>query len=461
MHRSDHAPLLLVEDNASVLEATKHLLAHEGWERLETAATGQEALDRVNRKPFSVILFDLGLPDLPGETVFAGLKEKRPETPIIIVTAQNDLDTAVKFMREGAFDYVVKGGEPIRLTSAVDRAFQYYRKSIDLSSLQESLLSSHLKNPEVFADIITANERVKNVLRLAEAVSPSDEAVLITGETGVGKEILARDIHKCSGRAGSFVAFNAGALDEPMFDDTLFGHVKGAFTGADQVRRGFAATADGGTLFLDEVGDLRPQSQVKLLRFLESREYFPLGSDLPRRSSARVIAATNVDLSLLVERGSFRKDLLYRLSSFHLVLPPLRERPEDIPLIGRHLLKTLDDEGGRTTLLTSEAWDILTSLPFSGNVRELRQVLLRSKMASPDGTVDRALLEALGYRASASPHHGGNGVLFPETLPTVREVIEALIREALHRSGGKQNAAGALIGLSPQAMSKRVRSHKD
>jgi len=460
MHNSDHVPLLLVEDNTSVLDSTKHLLEHEGWKHLETATSGQEALDLVRERHYSVILFDLGLPDLSGEEVFAGLKEKRPETPIVIVTAHNDLDTAVKFMREGAFDYLIKGSEPIRLTSAVDRAFQYYRKSIDLSSLQESLLSSRLKNPDIFADIITANERVKNVLRLAEAVSPSDEAVLITGETGVGKELLARDIHNCSGRAGSFVAFNAAALEEPVFDDTLFGHVKGAFTGADQPRKGFAASADGGTLFLDEVGDLKPQSQVKLLRFLESKEYFPLGSDTPRRSSARVIAATNVDLSLQVERGEFRRDLLYRLSAFHLVLPPMRERPEDIPLISRHLLKTLDEEEGRTTRLTPEALDILKSLPYPGNVRELRQILLRAKVASPDGTIDRPILEALGYGASSPAHTAGSSILFPDSLPTVHEAVDALIREALRRSGGKQNAAGAMIGLSPQAMSKRVERRK-
>ena len=212
------------------------------------------------------------------------------------------------------------------------------------------------------------SERVKNVLRMAEAVSPSDEAVLITGETGVGKELLAHAIHRASGRSGDFVAFNVAALEDPVFDDTLFGHLKGAFTGADQARKGLAAAAEGGTLFLDEVGDLKPQSQVKLLRFLESHEYFPLGSDTARRSSARLIAATNCDLNLHVERGSFRRDLLYRLSTFQLALPPLRERAEDIPPLCEWLLKGMSRRGEETPRVSADAMEVLVSLGYPGNV---------------------------------------------------------------------------------------------
>ncbi len=461
MPNSDGTQILIIEDNPTVVDVTTHLLQRKGWTQVAAAATGREALEWVARQSFGVILLDLGLPDLSGEIVFDGIKERRPEIPIVIVTAKNDIDTAVRFMSEGAFDYVLKGSEPIRLTSAVDRAFQYYRKSTDLSALQESLLSSGLKNPEAFASIITENDRLKSILRMAEAVSASDEAVLISGETGVGKELLSRAIHDCSGRQGRFVALNVGGLEDPIFDDTLFGHTRvGAFTGADQSRKGLAAAAEGGTLFLDEVGDLKPQSQVKLLRFLESREYFPLGSDSPRQSSARLIAATNSDLNVLVERGSFRKDLLYRISTFHLVIPPLRERQDDILLVGNHILRTLDRDHGKNIRLTSGAVNLLQSLPLPGNVRELRQILLRARMASTNGEIDCQILESLGFGSAMPAQSNAGNILFPETLPTVHDAVEALIQEALRRSHGKQNAAAALIGLSPQAISKRIRNKK-
>ena len=460
MASSNNLPLLIVEDDLTVLDVTKDLLRHNGWKDVSTAASGQQALDQVEKQSFSVILLDLGLPDLPADIVFTRLKERRPETPIVIVTAKNDLDAAVRYMRDGAFDYVVKGGEPIRLVSAIEKAFQHHRRSTDLSALQESILSSGLKNPQAFAELITVSERVKNVLRMAEAVSPSDEAVLITGETGVGKELLAHAIHRASGRSGDFVAFNVAALEDPVFDDTLFGHLKGAFTGADQARKGLAAAAEGGTLFLDEVGDLKPQSQVKLLRFLESHEYFPLGSDTARRSSARLIAATNCDLNLHVERGSFRRDLLYRLSTFQLALPPLRERAEDIPPLCEWLLKGMSRRGEETPRVSADAMEVLVSLGYPGNVRELRQVLLRAKVVSGAGIIGRAVLESLGHRRGGGGNGSAGGIVFPEKLPTIRETVDALVREAIRRSGGKQNAAGALIGISPQAMSKRIRNNK-
>ena len=256
------------------------------------------------------------------------------------------------------------------------------------------------------------------------------------------------------------MAFSAAAVEDPVFDDALFGHLKGAFTGVDQSRRGLAAAAEGGTLFLDEVGDLKPQSQVKLLRFLESREYFPLGSDTPRHSTARLIAATNCDLNLQVDKGAFRKDLLYRLSTFHLVLPPLRERTEDIPLLCDHLLKTMTRAREPVPRVIPEAMDILRSLSYPGNVRELRQVLLRAKVASMDGIISKPVLESFGYRESGLTQHQNGSIVFPEKLPTVREAVDALVREAIRRSGGKQNAAGGLIGISPQAMSKRVKNQK-
>ena len=311
-------------------------------------------------------------------------------------------------------------------------------------------------NRAPFSDFITANNRLKEMLRLAETISRLNDPVLITGETGVGKELLARAIHDASTRRGAFVALNVAGLEETVFDDTLFGHVKGAFTGADQARKGLAAAAEGGTLFLDEIGDLKPQSQVKLLRFLESGEFLPLGSDWPRRSSARFVAATNCDLRQRVDRGIFRKDLLYRLSTFHLIVPALRERTEDIPLMCDLLLRLLTPASESVPQVTPEAMHVLTSLSYPGNVRELRQILVRAKVASSDGVIDPATLSALGVQQSASESVAV--IRFPEKLPTVRETVDALVYEAIRRAGGKQNAAAGLIGLSPQALNQRLRS---
>jgi len=285
-----------------------------------------------------------------------------------------------------------KPGEPLGLICPRDRTFELYPQDSDVRSLQENFLSEGLRNPAAFASFITSNERFRNLLRVADTVSRGDEAVLITGETGVGKELLARAIHHASQRRGSFVALNVAALEETVFDDTLFGHLKGAFTGADQPRKGLAAAAEGGTLFLDEVGDLKPQSQVKLLRFLESGEYLPLGSDASRYSSARLIVATNCDLHLQVDRGTFRTDLFYRLSTFHLMVPSLRQRLEDIPLLCDSLLTSFTPAGEKVPRLTPEALQVLKSLPYPGNVRELRQILLRAKVASTNGMIDLSTL---------------------------------------------------------------------
>ncbi len=305
----------------------------------------------------------------------------------------------------------------------------------------------------------TTNASLERVVRTAQTLSPSREVVLITGETGVGKELLARAIHEASGRSGSFVACNVAGLEDSVFDDTLFGHLRGAFTGADQPRRGLAAAAQEGTLFLDEVGELRPQSQVKLLRFLESGEYFPLGSDAPRRSSARLIAATNSDLRVQVSRGLFRQDLYFRLAAFHLTIPPLRERIDDLPLLCDSLLRALTPEGEKAPRVSPGALRLLRSLPYPGNVRELRHILLRAKMAAVGGLIDSTVLQGLGFQDPvAGP--GNASVLFPGKLPTVREVVDALVQEALRRAGGRQNVAGAMIGISPQAISKRLRNLK-
>lgn len=442
--------ILLVDDDVPVQESTTRLLEQRDLGRCLAVGTGAQALEAVSQESIAVVLLDLGLPDLAGEEVLDRIRRSRPDLPVIIITAQSSIDTAVRCMAAGAYDYVVKGDDPERLMNSTARALEFQRKGREIAALRERMLAADLRRPEAFADLITASERMRVLFRFIEAVAPSTEPILLFGETGTGKELFAQAVHRASGTKGPFVATNLGGLDDQMVADTLFGHSKGAFTGADQARKGLVFTAAEGTLFLDEIGDLSPASQVKLLRFLENREYYPLGSDVVRRSSARVVAATNRDLETLAAEGKFRQDLIYRLSVFRIDVPPLRERPEDIPLLSQHFLDTL----GAGSTLSSGAMAFLRSYGFPGNVRELRGLLLRAMAVSPGKIIDRPALEGL---LKSHPNLPQVRSAPPSSFPTIRQAIDELVAEAMARTSGHQAQAALLLGITPQALSKRLR----
>jgi DNA-binding NtrC family response regulator len=369
------------------------------------------------------------------------------------------MDTAVRCMGKGAYDYVVKGSDPERLVSSVRRALESARKAQGIEALRERMQSVNLRHPAAFEALVTTSELMRSLFRFIEAVAGTDEPLLVQGETGTGKELLAHAIHLSSQSSGPFVATNLGGLDDFMVSDTLFGHTKGAYTGADEVRKGLVSTAAGGTLFLDEIGDMSPASQVKLLRFLEHREYFPLGSDVPRRSDARIVAATNRDLEQLAEEGKFRRDLYFRLATYRVLLPPLRERPEDIGVLAEHLLSKLS-QGREQWVLTSGALHRLSRHSFPGNVRELRGLLMRAKVSTVGPVIDRHHIEQLLGASSPNDQHSDTlapPLAFPSRLPTIRQAVEELITEALRRTGGQQNLAAGLLGITPQALSKRLK----
>ena len=454
--------ILIVEDDREVVDITVRMLEQEQFKNIRKACTGEDAIRELERSTVEVILLDLGLPDLPGEDVLERIKERYPEITVIIVTALSDVDTAVRCMSRGAFDYIVKGSEPGRIITSLRRALQVRKKERDFAILRERIQSPSLKNPEAFAPILTLSERMKSLFRFVEGVAPTDEPVLIVGETGVGKELFARAVHIASGRSGAFVATNLGGVEDLMLSDTLFGHKTGAYTGAQDARPGLIATADGGTLFLDEIGDLSGSSQVKLLRLLENGEYYPLGSDTPKQSKARIVAATNHDLEFLAREGKFRKDLLYRLSTYKITVPPLRERKEDLPLLCSHFLQGKTDASLPYTL-TAEALDILYQYPFQGNVRELRSILMQAQVLGTNHTIDAVLLSKLLKDVSGKtepPSFESAPYLFPAKLPTIRHMIDDLVHEALKRTKGRQNEAAALLGITPQALSKRLKQKR-
>jgi two-component system, NtrC family, nitrogen regulation response regulator GlnG len=317
---------------------------------------------------------------------------------------------------------------------------------------------------EAFAEIITRDQAMLAMFRYAEAIARSTHPVLITGETGTGKELVARALHRLSGRWGEFVAVNVAGLDDAMFSDTLFGHTKGSYTGADRPRDGLIASAAEGTLFLDEIGDLTVASQVKLLRLLQDGSFYPLGADRPRQSRARVVVATNCEVVQAVRARTFRQDLYYRLRTHQLTLPPLRKRTEDLPLLLTHFLKKAARTFGKPAPIVPLALhQLLNSYDFPGNVRELEAMVVDAIARHRGATLSlQSFKDAISGNRPPETGPRADGTLrslvdsFPKQLPNFREAEEALLSEALRRADGNQGVAAAILGISRQAINQRL-----
>ncbi|MFW5826635.1 MAG: sigma-54-dependent transcriptional regulator, partial [Alkalispirochaeta sp.] len=369
--------ILIVDDDPVALELIEVNLRGLGFGAILTAENGEAALNIVRERPVAAVVLDLFMPGISGFDVLERMNEELPWIPVIVVTVSDSVDAAVQCMRHGAFDFMTKPLDRNRLGSAVNHAIRVRDLEGRLELLQESSEESEgPAHPEVFAGIITVSPRMKATFQYVEAIAASPHAVLVTGESGTGKELIARAIHEVSGREGPFVPINVAGLDDVMFTDTLFGHRRGAFTGADQNRGGLVERAQGGTLFLDEIGDMEINSQIKLLRLLQDGEYYPLGSDEPSHARVRIVAATNADLVEKQRQGQFRKDLYYRLISHLITIPPLRERPEDIAVLAEFFAKETAQALGKPTPRISPAVeDILRHYAFPGNVRELQSMM--------------------------------------------------------------------------------------
>ncbi|RLB34210.1 MAG: sigma-54-dependent Fis family transcriptional regulator, partial [Deltaproteobacteria bacterium] len=314
-------PILIVDDEEEILRSFSIALRTGGITNILTCQDSRDVPYLLMEKDPAVILLDLGMPHMSGQELLQQIVEDFPHVPVIVITGNTEVEVAVECMKARAFDYMVKPVEKSRLISGVKRAIELNDLRKQVQILRETFAQRDLENPDAFSEIVTRNQVMLSLFRYAECIAPSPEPVLITGETGVGKELMARAIHKLSGRLGQLVAVNVAGVDDNVFSDTLFGHVKGAYTGAEAMRKGMVEQASGGTLLLDEIGDLSVASQVKLLRLLQENEYFPLGSDVAKISDARVIVTTNKDLGKLRESGDFRKDLYYRLSIHQIHIP--------------------------------------------------------------------------------------------------------------------------------------------
>jgi DNA-binding NtrC family response regulator len=460
----DGHPVLLVDDEVRALRSYETHLIGEGITDVLSCTSGDAALRRLESRSVSAVLLDLRLPGMSGQELLRQVSGRWPYIPVVVITGVDDVETAVACMKDGAFEYLVKPVEPGRLLSALKRAREFFELRRENRLLREGLMGRGLRRPEAFTDIVTGDTGMQALFRYAEAIAETRRPVLICGETGVGKELMARAIHRLSGREGELVAVNLAGLDDGLFADTLFGHARGAFTGADRAREGLVERARGGTLFLDEIGDLSPASQIKLLRLVQEEEYYPLGADVPVKSSARLIVATNRDLKKLLTREAFRSDLYYRLLLHTIEVPPLRERRHDIPLLVRYFLAEGARELGRSEpALPPELEPLLASYDFPGNIRELRSLLLDALSQAEDGRLPLDGFRRIGKSTPAAPgRRDGAGLtgLYEslERLPTLEDSEAMLIAAALKRAGGNRSLAAAMLGISRQTLHRRTRT---
>ena len=460
-------PLLLVDDEAHALQSTERILVSAGITHILTCQDPRKVAEILARQEICLVLLDLSMPHMSGEQVLTEVLSAYPEVPAIILTGANEVETAVRCMRGGALDYMVKPVERSRLLSGVQRAIELRDLRRENEVLRERMLAGAEKCPEAFSDIVTNNAAMHTLFRYCEGVAKSQWPVLVTGETGVGKELLARAIHTLSERKGPFVAVNAAGLDDNVFSDTLFGHVRGAYTGANDPRKGLIEKAAGGTLFLDEIGDLNNASQVKLLRVLQEREYYPLGSDIAKRTDTRVLCATNVDLGELQVSGKFRKDLYHRLKTHHVCIPPLRRRLDDLPLLVDHFLeKAAASLGKKKPSLPKELYSLLATHPFPGNVRELESMVFdavahhESRMMSM-GVFETRILQDESLREPSTDRAATTHYALFDRLPSLKESAAMLIAEAMRRAEGNQSIAARLLGISRTALNKRLNHEED
>lgn len=459
--------IVLVDDEQAELDAYRFLLESMGVRNITQVQDSRRVLEVLAQIPSPVVFLDLNMPGMGGQEVLAAIKEQLPQVPVIICTANSEVETAVECLKLGAHDYLVK---PISLNtfgSALRNALEIGALRKEVLSLKGIAFGERQYNSAAFGAIVTRSPAMESLFQYIEAIARSRQPALILGETGSGKELLAKAIHVTSGVPGEFVAVDVSGLDDTLFADTLFGHLKGAYTGAGSGRSGLLETASGGTIFLDEIGDLSEASQVKLLRLLQEGIYYPLGADTPKQCRARVVAATNRDLVGMAATGEgFRRDLYYRLSTHLLKVPPLRERTEDIPLLVNHLVA----EAAASLQMPPPtvglaALERLLNHPFPGNVRELKTYLFDAVARSSGSELDEHLL-AERLVGAAAEHPGSRpaptAVTFPleglfNRFPTLAELDAFAVRQALAKSGNNQSQAARLLGISKQALHKRLK----
>jgi len=458
-------PVLLVDDEEQTLISYSTVLKSAGIEEIFTLNDSREVMPFLSKNRISMVLLDLSMPFKSGREILDEINENFPELSVIVITALDDLNTAVACMQKGAKDYLVKPVDKNRLISSIKRVIEIGTLEKEIRSLRHYLLTDELKNPDLFSHIITKSPKMLSIFKYVEAIADSPFPVMLTGETGVGKELVAKSIHLSTSKSKNFIAINVAGLDDTMFSDTLFGHKKGAFTGADSPRDGLISKAEHGTIFLDEIGDLNTPSQVKLLRLIQEKEYYQLGADLPKKVNTRIIVATNKDIKTLVSEGKFRKDLYFRLSAHHINIPPLRERTEDIPLLTKYFIEEASNSmDKKVPTYPSELLTLLSTYAFPGNIRELQALIYDAVSRHKSGILSLEVFrnafninrDDFKVKTSKDFFYTKGFSEMDTNFPTLKQAEEYLIEQALTKADGNQGIAASLLGLSRQALNKRL-----
>ena len=446
---ADPFRILVVDDEPAQRELVAGFLRKQGFDVAE-AAGGGEAVARFKREPFDLVLTDQRMPDLSGLDVLEAVRSASPETAVVIMTAYGTIETAVSAIKAGAADYLTKPLNLDELLHRVHRVRERHHLVRENRELREALTERHRVE-----GIVGDSGQMQEVLSLVRRVAPSDATVLIRGESGTGKELIARALHYASPRAaGPLVKVNCAALAESLLEAELFGHEKGAFTGAIASRKGRFELADGGSIFLDEIGDLPPHLQVKLLRVLQEREFERVGSSRPVKVDVRLLAATHRNLEALVREGRFRDDLYYRINVVTIMLPPLRERREDLPPLIDHFLRTFAEKNGKTVRgVTREAREALLRYDYPGNIRELENLMERAVVLTRDDVIG---MEDLPLTLEAPAPESGEGA---GLIAAVEGLERRMIREALAKAEGTQTRAAELLGISERVLRYKLRKY--
>ncbi|HEX6910900.1 MAG TPA: sigma-54 dependent transcriptional regulator [Longimicrobium sp.] len=446
--------ILIIDDETAILDTLRILLKREGFQ-VETAVGGQAGIDKLNEVRPDVVLSDVRMPNVGGLEVLLAAKEVDRALPVILMTAQASLQTAMRAVNEGAFYYIQKPFSNDELVAICRRAAESRQLKQENQALKTEI---RRRDRGDVTRPMGRSRRFTDVLKTAETVAPSDSTVLITGESGTGKEVLARFIHTISDRGdGPFVSINCGALPENLLESELFGHVRGSFTGAVRDKQGLFVAAKGGTFFLDEVGEMSPATQVKLLRVLQEREIIPVGATEPIPVDVRIIAATNRDLDEEIRRGGFRSDLFYRLNVITLQLPPLRDRPDDVPILSDYFLERFAQQRGRTApRLSPDVVSALQSYDWPGNVRELENALERAAVLTDDG--GEIQLSTLPPRITQRQPQPLVAASLPPN-PTLEIIERAYIHWVLYSENGNKTRAAEVLGIDPSTLYRKLQRY--
>jgi two-component system NtrC family response regulator len=444
--------ILIVDDDASFRRVVDYTLKEEGYETT-LATNGEEALNLFSESEFSLVVTDVLMPQLGGLELLRRTQAISPEVPVVVVTAHAAVEDAVHAMREGAFDYIEKPVNRDQLKFVVQKALEVKELRRENTWLRQAV-SERLE----FKNMIGGSERIRKVFQVAAQAARVDSTILILGESGTGKELLAKAIHFASPRKSRpFVVVNCGAIPETLLESELFGHSRGAFTGAVSERKGKIESAGGGTVFLDEIGDLQPQTQVKLLRLLQEKEIDKIGVSMPIKVDIRIVAATHRDLEGMVREEKFREDLYYRLSVIPIELPSLSERRHDIPLLADFFLKKYSQKFGKELTLDREVFKMLDVYPWPGNIRELENLMERLAALHEGGTI--TVDDLPEYMLNRASKIGPVLVNIPPDGVDLEQVDKDLIREALERNQWNQTRAARFLRISRNTLIYRMQKY--